>query len=101
MIHQIIPIVREDHERVVVLISNGSSHTLSALQKTSQTKRIKNLPNRIAYLIVVFIHIVLISKIFALLIEFFGQRVSIWNQDESKDTRTELPSECSIDHNDR
>ena len=33
LIHQIIPIVREDHERVVVLISNGSSHTLSALQK--------------------------------------------------------------------
>lgn len=60
----------------------------------------KNLPNRIADLIVVFIHIVLISKVFALLIEFLGQRVSIWNEGR-KDTRKELPSECSIDHNDR
>lgn len=60
----------------------------------------KNLPNRIADLIVVFIHIVLISKVFALLIELLGQRVSIWNGGR-KDTRKELPSECSIDHNDR
>lgn len=60
----------------------------------------KNLPNRIADLIVVFIHIVLISKVFALLIELLGQRVSIWNKGR-KDTRKELPSECSIDHNDR
>ena len=39
MIHQIIPIVREDHERVVVLISNGSPHTLSALQKNITNKK--------------------------------------------------------------
>ena len=43
MIHQIIPIVREDHERVVVLISNGSSHTLSALQKNITSKKNKEL----------------------------------------------------------
>lgn len=76
-------------------------HTERSTKKVSQARRMRNLPNRVAYLIVVFIHIILISKIFALLIEFFGQCVSSWNQDESKDTRRELPSECSIDHNDR
>lgn len=46
-------------------------------RSTITSRKERDLPNRIADLIVVFIHIVLILKIFALLIEFFGERISI------------------------